>query len=73
MRINLKQNQPIKISNIELEDLVKFVYLGATVSQQGRGMEDMRGRVSNARPAFTKFKKIWISNKISKKAKFRLY
>lgn len=51
----------------------KFVYLGATVSQQGGGMVDMRGRVSKARPAFTKFKKIWISNKISKKTKTRLF
>lgn len=33
MRIKPKQNQPIKISNIELEDVNKFVYLGATISQ----------------------------------------
>lgn len=73
MRINPKQNQPIKINNRELEDVDKFVYLGATVSQQGGGMEDMKGRVSKARSAFIKLKKIWNSNNISKKTKVRLY
>lgn len=73
MRINPKQNQPIKINNRELEDVDKFVYLGATVSQQGGGMEDMKGRVSKARSTFIKLKKIWNSNNISKKTKIRLY
>lgn len=48
MRINPKQNQPIKISNIELEDVNKFVYLGATISQQCEGLEDIKGRVSKS-------------------------
>lgn len=73
MRINPKQNQPIKISDTELEDVNRFVYLGATVSQQGGGMEDMRGRVSKARSAFTKLKKIWNVDNISKETKIRLY
>lgn len=73
VRINPKQNQPIKISNIELKDVNKLVYLGAMVSNQGGGMEDMRGRVSKARSAFTKLKKIFNSNNISKKTKRRLY
>lgn len=34
MEINLKQNQPIKINNIELEDVNRFVYLSVSVSQQ---------------------------------------
>lgn len=50
MRINPNQNQPIKINNIEFED----VDLGAIVSQQWGGIDDMRGRVSKARSAFTK-------------------
>ena len=46
MLINPKEEQPIKINDTELEDVNKFVHHGATVSQQGGGIEDMRGRVS---------------------------
>jgi hypothetical protein len=48
MKINPNQDQPVKINNTELEDVNKL-YLGATVSQQGGGMGDMRGRVSKAK------------------------
>ena len=36
-------------------------------------MKDLKNRLSKARGAFNKLKKIWISNNISRKTKLRLY
>lgn len=36
----------MKVRNIELEDVNRFVYFGAIVSQQGEGMEDREVSVS---------------------------
>jgi hypothetical protein len=58
MRMNPRQNQPIKINIIEIEGVNRFVYLGATNLQQKGGMCDVKGRVSKARSAFIKHKKI---------------
>lgn len=66
IRINLK-HQPIKLNNM------KLVHLGATVSKQGGGMEDLRRRVSKARSAFTRLKRIWNSHFTSKKTKLGLH
>lgn len=56
-----------------LEDVNEFVYLGAKVCGEGGGMKDLKNRLSKARGAFNKLKKIWISNSILRKTKLRLY
>ena len=57
----------------EIEDVDRFVYLGATVSKEGGGTEDIHNRVDKARGVFLKLKKIWSSNSISRRTKVRLY
>ena len=69
MRINPKQHQPIKVSETELEDINTFVYLGATVSKQGEGMEDLKGRIVKARIVFFRLKKILNARFLSTRTK----
>ena len=40
-----------------IEDVERFVYLGATVSKEGRGTEDVHNRVVEARGVFLRLKK----------------
>ncbi|CAB4000379.1 Hypothetical predicted protein [Paramuricea clavata] len=56
-----------------IEDVEEFSYLGATVCKDGGGMKDLKNRLSKARGAFIRLKKIWRSSNISRKTKLRLY
>ena len=73
MRINARNQENIIINGQDIEDVEEFVYLGAKVCKEGGGMKDLKNRLSKARGAFNKLKKIWISNNISRKTKLRLY
>ena len=73
MRINARQSDPIVVENNVIEDVEKFMYLGATVSKEGGGTEDLKSRVSKARGTFARLYSIWRSSRISRKTKLRLY
>lgn len=62
-RINPK-HQPMKLNNMELEHVNTFLYLGATISKQGGGLEDMRRSYSFTGMSYFHF----ISKKIKIKA-----
>ena len=61
------------IKGQEIEDVEKFVYLGATVSNVGGETEDIINRVSKAKGVFRKLRKIRSSRIINKRTKIRLY
>ena len=42
----------------EVEDVEEFVYLGATVTKEGGGTEDIKKRLSEVRRTFFNLKKI---------------
>ena len=73
MRINARNQEKIIINGQDIEDVDEFVYLGAKVCKEGGGMKDLKNRLSKARGAFNKLKKIWSSNNILRKTKLRLY
>ena len=60
------------INGQDIEDVDDFMYLGAKVCKEGRGMKVLKNRLSKARGALNKLK-IWISNNISSTTKLRLY
>ncbi|PIK61680.1 hypothetical protein BSL78_01384 [Apostichopus japonicus] len=45
MRMNNRVDAPLKMNNIEVEDVEEFVYLGAKASKDGGGTEDMKNRL----------------------------
>jgi len=73
LRINSRNNGVVEVNGRGIEDVDRFVYLGATVSKEGRGTEDIHNRVVKARGIFLKLKKIWSSNSIRRRTKVRLY
>ena len=58
LRINAKQHGNIAVNGKEIEDVSEFTYLGAKICREGGGMNDLRNRLSKARSAYTKLKRI---------------
>ena len=73
LRINSRNNDMVEVNGQGIEDVDRFVYLGATVSKEGGGTEDIHNRVVKARGVFMRLKKIWSSYSISRRTKVRLY
>ena len=51
----------------------KYNYLGANVSKQGGGGDDIVNRICKARVSFMKLKQIWSSNIYTLRSKFRRF
>ena len=49
LRINSRSNDVLEVNGRGIEDVDRFVYLGATVSKEGGGTEDIQNRVVKAR------------------------
>ena len=60
----------IKLGGEVLEQVTKFVYLGGTLTEDGRCTEDIRRRIGLACAAFGK---MWRTQSISLKTKMKLY
>ena len=73
LRINSRNNDVVEVNARGIEDVDRFVYLGATVSKEGEGTEDIHNRVVKASGVFLRLKKIWSSSSISRRVKVRLY
>ena len=73
LQINSQSNDVVEVNGRGIEDVDRFVYLGATVSKEGGGTEDIQNRVVKARGVFLRLKKIWNSHNISRRTKVGLY
>ena len=73
MKMNDANNHKIKIDNEEIEEVDKFTYLGAIVSNEGGSTEDLKNRIGKARSTFARLRNIWKSKKIRRGTKIRLY
>ena len=73
MRINSKCENRILIDDQELKEVDKYNYLGANVSKQGGGGDDIVNRICKARVSFMKLKQIWSSNIYTLRSKLRLF
>ena len=73
LRINSKHDDRVQVQDKALDEVDKFVYLGATLSKTGGAEEDILRRINLARGAFVKLDQIWRSTIISRKTKLRLF
>ena len=73
IRINARNQEMITIDGHGIEEVDEFTYLGATICKEGGGMKDLQNRLSKARVAFVRLKKIWSSKNIPRRTKLRLY
>ena len=73
MRINTRKMKKIRVQDEEVEEVDEFVYLGAKVSKDGDGAEDIKNRLKKARGAFQSLTKVWNTKSIGKKSKINLF
>ena len=73
LRINSKCENRILIDDQELKEVDKYSYLGANVSKQEGGGDDIVNRIHKARESFMKLKQIWSSNIYTLRSKLRLF
>jgi len=57
LRINSQSNDAVEVKGQVKEDVDRFVYLGATVSKEGGGIQDIHNGVDKARRVFLRLKK----------------
>ena len=54
MRMSAQRKDKVKIGNEDVEDIEEFVYLGTTVTKDGRGTEDIKKCLNKTQGAFFK-------------------
>ena len=73
MRMNARCERRVKIGEDEVEDVQKFVFLGAVVSNTGGTSEDMKSRLQKERLTYRRLRKVWGTANISVNTKVRLF
>ena len=56
----------------EVEDVVEFTYLGATVDKEGEGNQDIMHRPQKAQGTFQRLRRVWAAREIGRRIKIRL-
>ena len=73
MRLDKKCHNRILVNNKTIDEVDKFVYLGATLSKTGGAEADIDRRFSLAREAFVKLDPVWRSTAISSNTMLRVF
>ena len=73
MRVNNKQDDPLRLHQENIKEVDKFVYLGTVVSKDGGTDEDIKCRINKARHAFNTLRPIWRSIALSLRNKTRIF
>ena len=73
LRINSKYKNRILTDDQELKEVDKYNYLGANISKQGGGGDDIVNRICKAMISFMKLKQIWSSNIYTLRSELRLF
>ena len=73
IKINTTANTPITVRGKPITEVEHFVFLGSTITKQGRTDEDVTSRIGKARGAFKMPKKVWTSMEISTETKMRIF
>jgi len=73
MRVNAKNDQRIEINGEQVEEVEEFVYLGALLDKEGGTTKDIQHRLSKARQAFYRMRRIWGTSEIGRKTKVQLF
>ncbi|RUS89829.1 hypothetical protein EGW08_002441 [Elysia chlorotica] len=73
MRVNSKQQNPIRLHEEDIKEANKFTYLGSIVNKDGGSDEDIKCRINKARQAFITLRQIWKSKTLSIHNKLRIF
>ena len=75
MKANSKNDGKLKVggSQVEVEEVERFVYLGANVTTDGGGATDVKMRIALANAQIKRLSNIWQASNISRKTKASLF
>ena len=73
MQVNAKNDQRIELNGEQVEEVEEFVYLGALLDKEGGTTKDIQHRLSKARQAFYRMRRIWDNSEIGRKTKVQLF
>ena len=73
MRWNVNPGIKIQLEGSDIEEVEKFVYLGATVTTTGGAGEDISARLGKAQGVFCNLKNIWKNSQLSINTKLRIF
>ena len=73
MRLNNRQQAPVRLHQDDIKEVEKFVYLGSVVSKDGGTDEDIKCRINKARHAFNTLRPVWTSTSLSLHNKIRIF
>ena len=73
MSWNNPTGRKVQVDGEELEEVLKFVYLGGTVTQEGGSDQDIKSRLGKARATFSKLRNIWKSSQLKMKTKLKIF
>jgi len=73
LRINNKDHRDLNIGGKAIENVENFSYVGARVSTEGGGEEDIHERLRKAQEAFRRLSRSWNSSVYSTTTKVRLF
>ena len=73
MTIGRNPDHPVRIEEMDVENVNSFVYLGSEIADNGEADVDVQSRLNKARGVFNRLTPIWRVNTIREEIKLRLY
>ena len=73
MKWNVNLGEKIQLEGSDIEEVEKFVYLGAMVTTTGGAGEDISARLGKAQTVFCNLKNIWKNSQLSINTKRRIF
>ena len=73
LRINHREQEPITVYGLPLEDVLEFLYLGSIVDISGGTDADIKARKGKARAAFKRMRNVWYCAGLSTRTKVRIF
>ena len=73
LRLNTTSNENVLVDKHDIADVESFVYLGAYISKSGGIEEDIKGRLGNARAAYSRLDKIWKNSQFTYKTEIKIF
>ena len=70
---NVNPGIKIQLEGSDIEEVEKFVYLGATVTTTGGAVENISARLGKAQGVFSNLKNIWKNSQLSINTKLRIF
>ena len=73
MKVNNRQQDPVRLHQEDIKEVDKFLYLGSVVSKDGGTHKDIICPMNKARHAFNTLRPIWRSTALSLHKKIRIF